>query len=261
MPPRVKNPNAPAPDDTGWVHYVEPYAGGLAVLLAQDPKGISEVANDINFSLTNFWRVLQCDGEFERFCRRMNAVPFSEAEWLRSEKPLRLDDGPDVGCAVAFFIRVRQSLSGRMKDFASLTRNRARRKMNEQASAWLSAIEGLSEVHERLKRVVILNHDALKVIQQQDGKRTLFYLDPPYLHETRATTGEYEHEMTWEDHNKLLAVLGKIEGRFLLSGYHSNLYDEAAKHYGWKCHEFEIPNHASGGKEKRRMVECVWCNY
>ena len=27
-------------------HYVEPYAGGLAALLAKDPEGVSEVATD-----------------------------------------------------------------------------------------------------------------------------------------------------------------------------------------------------------------------
>ena len=54
------------------LHYVEPYAGGLAVLLEKDPfdrslywgekgyeQGVSEVVNDIHRELTNFWRVLQ----------------------------------------------------------------------------------------------------------------------------------------------------------------------------------------------------------
>jgi len=62
-------------------HYVEPYAGGLSVLLAKDPEGVSEVANDLNGDLTNFWRVLQQDESFGRFRRTLEAVPFSEAEW------------------------------------------------------------------------------------------------------------------------------------------------------------------------------------
>ena len=47
----------------------------------------------------------------------------------------------------------------------------------------------------------------------------LFYLDPPYLHETRATTGEYEYEMTISQHADLLDALVAIKGWFLLSGY------------------------------------------
>ena len=61
--------------------------------------------------------------------------------------------------------------------------------MSEQASAWWNTVDGLANVHDRLKRVVILCRDALDVIRQQDGSRTLFYLDPPYLHSTRASTG------------------------------------------------------------------------
>src|SRR5687767_3866623 len=76
------------------VHYVEPYAGGLAVLLARDPanstlwlpphKGVSEVVNDIDGDLANFWRVLQHPDDFARFHRVVQAVPFSEAEWHRA---------------------------------------------------------------------------------------------------------------------------------------------------------------------------------
>src|SRR5262245_54721937 len=62
-------------------HYVEAYAGGLAVLLAKDPNGVSEVVNDKHKALTNFWRVLQDEQDFEAFVRIVQAVPFSEAEW------------------------------------------------------------------------------------------------------------------------------------------------------------------------------------
>ena len=54
------------------LHYVVPFGGGLAVLLAKNPfdqrhqwseksfeKGISEVVNDLNRALMNFWKVLQ----------------------------------------------------------------------------------------------------------------------------------------------------------------------------------------------------------
>jgi DNA adenine methylase len=134
--------------------------------------------------------------------------------------------------------------------------------MNEQVSSWLSAVEGLPEAHERLKRVLILNRPALDVIKQQDGPNTLFYLDPPYLHETRTATKCYgEYEMSETDHQKLIQVLAKIKGKFLLSGYHSKLYDNSAVMFGWNCEEIRIPNNASGAKEKRVMTECVWRNY
>lgn len=262
MPPRCKNPNKPDQNDPGWLHYVEPFFGGGSVLLENDPEGISEAANDRHLGLTNFWKVLQDKRAFEEFREKVEAVPFSYVEWSEAEveNPLpRIH--PNVEAAVAFFVQCRQSLAGRMDSFAPLTRNRTRRGMNEQASAWLNCVEGLPLVHARLQRVVILSDDAVRVIRQQDGPRTLFYLDPPYLHETRAAKDVYTHEMTEEQHRSLLRTIMGIQGRFLLSGYHSDLYDSLAARYGWKCHDFEIANHASGAGSKRRMTECVWTNY
>jgi DNA adenine methylase len=261
MPPRCKNPNNPAKDpaDTGWLHYVEPYFGGGSVLLANDPEGISEVANDRYTRLTTFWKVLQGLDSFAEFEMQVQCVPFSSDEYSTAIKwskwPTEVED------AVAFFITCRQSLAGRMDSFASITRNRTRRGMNEQVSAWLNCIKGLPAVHARLKRVLILNKPALSVIRKEDGPRTLFYLDPPYLHETRATTGEYAHEISVLDHICLLESLTTIEGRFLLSGYRSKLYEEHAVKNGWTCHEMKINNHAAGGKKKRIMTECVWTNF
>jgi DNA adenine methylase len=253
-------------------HYVEPFAGGLAVLLAKDPECVSEVVNDLNSWLTNFWRVLADDEAFAEFARRVAAHPFSEASWAwaagvfdewerHGRDIIKTFPRPSAVGAAAFFIRCRQSLAGRMDRFAPLSRNRVRRGMNEQASAWITAVDGLADVHARLRRVVVLNHDALEVIDQQDGPATLFYLDPPYLHQTRATTGEYAHEMTEADHRRLLMRLSGIQGKFLLSGYRSDLYDSHAAANGWVRHQFELPNNAAGGTAKRRMIECLWANF
>lgn len=84
MPPRCKNPNAPADDDPGWLHYVEPYFGGGAVLFANDPDGISEVVNDIDGGLVNFYLVLREPHLFQRFTRFVEAMPISQAEWERA---------------------------------------------------------------------------------------------------------------------------------------------------------------------------------
>lgn len=247
------------------LHYVEPYAGGLAVLLAKNPEGVSEVVNDLNAELASFWRVLRCPVQWPRFQRLNEATAFSDEAYeaasaiLEQEKHNTNRDEGEY--AWAFFVKCRQSLAGRMDAFAPLSRTRVRRGMNEQASAWLTAIEGLSAVHERMKRVVVLNRDALKVIRQQDGGDTLFYFDPPYMHETRATTGEYQHEMTVEQHKELLSTLAGIKGKFLLSGYPSKLYCDFGDEHGWTRHEFDLPNNAASGKSKQRKTECVWTNY
>ena len=244
------------------LHYVEPYFGGGAVLFAKPCEGVSEVVNDIDGDLTNFWKVLQDEHQFSMLARRLDGTPFSESEWEDYQDVLagRSQDPPHVRAA-AFFVRYRQSRQGLGKDFATLSRNRTRRSMNEQVSAWLSAVEGLPEAHERLQRVVILDHDALGVIRQQNGPKTHFYIDPPYLHETRTATSCYRHEMTYEQHQELVLLLSHIQGTFQLSGYRNKLYDSFARRHNWRRVEFNLPNNASGKKQKERMTECLWLNY
>lgn len=124
-------------------HYVEPYSGGLSVLLRKPFDGISEVANDLDSQLTTFWRVLQSEDTFLAFRRRLEATPFSEVEFLQSARKGK----DEIEKACFFFTRCRQSRQGLGKDFATLSRNRTRRNMNEQVSAWWTAIEGLEEIY------------------------------------------------------------------------------------------------------------------
>lgn len=249
-------------------HYVEPYFGGGQVLFAKPHEGVSEVVNDLNANLMCFWKTLQDERLFDKFKRMCEATPLSAPEFHES---LTLDrvltanwyaDPDDViRSAHSFFVRYRQSRQGLGKDFATLSRNRTRRGMNEQVSSWLTAVEGLPEAHERLKRVAILCDDAAKVIEQQDGEKTQFYLDPPYLDATRVSKQAYEHEMTREQHEKLLATLANIRGKFILSGYHSDLYDDFAHDYRWRLVEIPIDNKASSASIKETKTECLWMNY
>src|SRR4051794_37852271 len=146
-----------------------------------------------------------------------------------------------------------------MNCFAPLSRTRTRRGMNEQASAWMNAVEGLPAVHARLRRVALLNRDALDVIRQQDGPDTLFYLDPPYLGETRAAADVYDKEMSHAQHVELLSLIRECRGKVMLSGYPSEMYD--AHLSDWTRHEFSLPNQAAGGRVKRRMTEVIWLNF
>ncbi len=236
--------------------YLEAFSGGLSVLLAKSPEGISEYANDLNGELMNFWRVLRDTPS--RMLQSLWGTPLSTEEFAKAKDVAYTDP---VKRATAFFIRNRQSRQGLGKDYCTPT-SRTRRGMNENVSAWLSAIDGLPELVERLRRVEVWNVPAIEAIHKLDCDDLLVYADPPYLHETRSTTQEYgQFEMTEKDHRELLDCLASMKGKFLLSGYDSRLYRNYEELCGWNRRTFDLPNNASSAKTKERKSEIVWCNY
>ena len=111
------------------LHYVEPFFGGGAVLLAREPEnpagwlfpnqGVSEVVNDVHDRLINFWRVLQGEETFAAFQRKVEAIPLSRAAWEEAHEHVYGQDA--IADAVAFFVDCRQSRSGLMTGFTSVS--------------------------------------------------------------------------------------------------------------------------------------------
>lgn len=222
-------------------------------------EGIAEICNDLNGSLTNFWRVLQNPSTFDLFKRYVEAVPFSRVEW---NDAVRLGDVDDtINAAVHFFIRYRQSRQGIGDVFATVTKKRTRRGMNEQVSAWLSSVEGLTDAHKRLIRVLIECMPVLQFVQQYRAAEYLMYLDVPYLSLTRTVSEVYEYEMSIKDHDDLLYELLTYPGQFMLCGYDNELYENYRKHAGWNRFDMEIDNKSGSGATKQRRVESVWTNF
>lgn len=254
----------PSDRGDGWLQYVEPFAGGLSVMLADElgGQGISEVINDIDGNLTNFWRVLKDPHEFESLKRRLEATPFSQNEW---ELACAIINGQipvlSVDRAWAYFVFCRQSMAGRMNAFSPLSRTRTRRGMNEQVSGWLTAIDGLPEVHRRLSRVAVLNQPAIDVIRKHDDPKSLFYIDAPYVASTRTAPIVYPYEMCDNDHLELVDLLARIRGRAVVSMYRHPIYDALESDHGWNRTDIGVANHSASGYSKRRMVECIWRNY
>lgn len=236
--------------------YVEPFFGGGSVMLAKDPEGVAEFANDIYGELADFWFVLA--NTPDRMIRALWGTPLSEDSFDVAAKNLM--DCDRVRRATAFFIRNRQSRQGLGKDYCTPT-SRLRRGMNENVSAWLSAVDGLPEVHERLRRVEVWNRDAIDVIRELDSPETLYFVDPPYLHDTRTSKDAYHHEMEADQHIRLLRTLSEIKGKFVLSGYPHITYDLSAETFGWHISDKETPLHSSSKPSKEKKVERLWMNF
>jgi DNA adenine methylase len=103
------------------------------------------------------------------------------------------------------------------------------------------------------KLVQIENMPARELIQRYNRPYVLIYCDPPYVLSTRSGR-IYKHEMSDEDHVKILETLLQHPGPVIISGYQSDLYDSMLS--GW--HKANTKANCEKGKS---ATEVLWMNY
>jgi DNA adenine methylase len=238
-------------------HYCEPFAGSAALLLNRLPSPI-ETYNDLDGEVCNFFRVLR-DSK-TALIEAIGLTPFS-----REEFALACSLDPNVAPlerARRFYVRARQVRTG-LAQTATVGRwanckNTSRAGMSGVISRWLGGVEMLPEIANRLLRVQIENRPAIDVIRLYDAPTTLFYCDPPYVHETRGDANAYGYEMTDQQHGELAKALNAARGMAAISNYQCPLMDELYPAPRW--HRITGPartNHATKGTR----VEVLWVNY
>ena len=242
----------PADHDT----YDEPYCGMANVLLLKE-RSLIEAINDRSGDVVNFFRVLR--EAADELIRAIDLTPFAWDEWKLSCQPTE----DPLERARRFYARAYMSIAGptssstnpgfrRQKVFS---RGKDGRKTMTAAAKTFSDVDHLWAIARRLKGVTIENEDALVHIGRYDHPRTLFYVDPPYMPETRVRDARsaYDHEMTEADHAALLEALGGLSGMVALSGYRCPLYDVALG--GWTRYDKLARVNGEGSK-----VESLWLN-
>jgi len=249
--------------------YVEPFGGGASLLFAKKPSPV-EVYNDLDEDLVNFFRVLRNEEKFKKFYHKVALTPYSRKEFYDCRETWSQCED-EVERAYRWYVVARMSFSGRFGMSWSFAVSASTRGMPETASKWLSIIEMLPEIHQRIMRVQIECDDFRKIIETYDTPETLFYMDPPYVPDTRRDGG-YKHEMTLEDHKELVEILLNVKGKVMLSGYAHPVYESLEK-AGWHRIDFETACFAVGktrytgilgegnAKKKQPRIESVWRNY
>ncbi len=235
--------------------YLEPFGGAASVLLNKPPVEV-EAYNDLDLKITRLFRVLQKQGR--QFVERVQFIPYSQYEF--ESAATYAPGASEFDKAVSDFVRWRQSFGGRGTTWSYTTR-RARGGMAGDVNAWWTAIDQLPEIIERLRRVQILSQPAIEAIRRFDHPDALIYCDPPYVHETRAANSRdvYGVEMTEQEHRELGDVLKRCVSKVVISGYPSPLYEDILG--SWRRVEFDIANHAAGGRRKSRKREVLWMNW
>ncbi len=234
--------------------YCEPFLGGGAIFFSK-PKSNIEVINDTNKELINFYRTVQTDfvslekeiqiSLHSRSLHHDASVIYNNPHMFPSE----------VKRAWAFWILSSQSFSSIIDGSwgydkkKSTTSVKIRNKRDSFTFDY--AI--------RLQDVQVECTDAIRIILSRDAKDTFFYIDPPYFN---SNCGHYDG-YTIEDFELLLTKLAKMEGKFLLSSYPSEVLDKFKNKYRWyqKTIESAVSVNNKGSKPNKTKTEVLTANY
>jgi DNA adenine methylase len=233
-------------------HYVEPYCGSLAVLLAKRPS-LMETVNDIDRDIVTFWRVLRDHpADLERACA---LTPHSRAEYADAYEPA----SDEIEQARRVWVRLTQGRSGTLQRTGwRFSENPTPAGHSAKTSHVATYVRRLAPAAERLAAVTLECRPALDVIGAY-GRHpgVLIYADPPYLGSTRAGS-RYRHEMTSDaDHRALAEALRACRAAVVLSGYDSPLYAEMLGDW----HRLDVGTRTGNGSAgAMARTEVLWSN-
>ncbi|MRR56974.1 MAG: DNA adenine methylase [Deltaproteobacteria bacterium] len=183
--------------------YVEPFAGGAAILFQKEPSKV-EVLNDINLDLVTLYRVVQ--HHLEEFLRQFKWALTSRKmyEWLDDTPPQTLTD---IQRAARFYYLQKLSFGGKVhgRTFGTATTSPPRLNL-------IRLEEDLSQAHLRLARVCIEHLSWQACIEKYDREHTVFYLDPPYW-----KTEGYGIKYGLDEYRQLAELMGRMKGKAVLS--------------------------------------------
>jgi len=238
-------------------HYVEPFAGSLAVLLAKRPAAM-ETVNDLDEHVMTFWRVLRDrPDDLMRVCA---LTPHSRAEYVAARD---LDSAPDdLERARRVWVSLTQGRGGTLRTTGwRHFQDPAGRPTSSMPDYLTSYVERMRGAAARLANVSLECRPALELIAAYGRHEdVLIYADPPYLGSTRSSR-MYRVEMSHPDeHAELAAALHACRATVVLSGYSSPLYEQL--YSTW--HQVQIPTYTGQGNHSEdrdaHRIEVLWSN-
>lgn len=243
------------PTDGSYNIYVEPFGGSYSIGLSYCGDVPCEIYNDLNRNVYALYSVLQDDVLYQEFKRLCDLTIYSED--LRKEymENLKGDGLTNVERAYQFFYVNRTSHNG-IGGFSCNTI--VRRNMCKSVSDMLSAIDRMDALHQRMSKVVVLNRDAISLVEKYCDENVFLYCDPPYVWDTRGEA-RYDVDMSNEQHMRFIETCLKSKAKILISGYDHPLYDRFVDN-GWEKIQFDVKT-VSGTMQPKTKTETLWRNY
>lgn len=242
--------------------YVEGFGGAGHVLFKKQPSEM-EVYNDINEGLYLLFKTLRSKDTYEELIKQIQLTPYSRQDFMDCKKTWKTEVN-EIEKVRKFYTAIMQSVGSTGTGGWQYTKSKSRRGMCQSVSRWLGNVEdNLPQLVERLREIQIEKLDIIELINKYDSNFTLFYLDPPYIQETRSAKDVYQHEMGIEKHKELVEVLLHIKGKVILSGYEHEIYSPLIES-GWEkvlLGEYSKRSQKYNDGELDKGQEFVWINY
>ena len=185
--------------------YIEVFGGAGWVLFGKERHAKFEVFNDINSNLINMYRCVKYHASAVQ--DELKYITHSREIFKNYISQMHSEGLTDIQRAARYYVLIRSSFGADVRSFAT------------GVTDIVGRIDYLTEIQNRIKRVIIENKDFEGLIATYDRDNALFYLDPPY-HKTERYYGD---SFTQADHERLYNVLKNIKGKFILS-YNADSY-------------------------------------
>lgn len=242
------------PDPNTYETYIEPFGGSYALGLKLDPIPKVEIYNDLEQNVYSLYKVLSDKELFDKFKNKCDLYPYSED--FREEFKNKLKEELSILDRAFYYFYVNRTSHNGIGGFSMNLI--PRRNMAKSVSDFLSTVDRLPELHQRLSRVIVTNKDGIELIKKHDREDTFIYCDPPYDHSTR-TNYRYKVDMDNDLQNKFLDSVINSKSKILISGYNCELYSKL-EDMGFKRIDFDV-NTVDGNRKPKTKTESLWMNY
>ena len=226
--------------------YVEPFVGGGAIFWNRPPSKKS-VINDLDKCLIEGYRLLKSvSSDINKY-----PIPITEEEYAEARR-VDYKSNPHLPIVKKLLNKFQAFVNSKggskekqllkiLYKFCNTFGSKGSGKIF-RVERGINKIKKIDEYKDRLKNTTIKSEDYKKVIKDEDGKNTFFFLDPPY---------ESSKELYKEgalNLEELRKTVDGIKGKFLLTLNDSPTVRKAFK--GYKIKKIKVAGGARGGGDR-----------
>lgn len=221
------------------------------------------IYNDIHQCLYLLFKLLRDENTRDKLIEQIQLTPYSRDEFMDCKKTWKTEVD-EIEKVRKFYTSIMQSVGATGEGGWCYAKSNSRRGMSQAVSRWLGNVDdNMVNVIEKLRTMQIENLDVLELIKKYDKEDICFYLDPPYITETRKAKEVYDYEMTEKQHEELVDALLNTKGKVILSGYDHIIYNKLEEN-GWNkifLGDFSKRSQRANDGQLEKGQEFLWINF